>query len=216
MRTLTPRVTLGLRRNDFASLAAGAQNIHTKMGDNPTLFASPNPSLALLGQHVADYLEAHLAVGSTRAKGASQVRVVKRDVLWSSLLGEQAYVQALCDAAPELAANYAAAAGMKLWGHRVAPRQVLELKLTTVPGEVRLKAAAALLQAPGKGKRRQRTYLWRSTVDGGKTFVNADPTPVSHTLISGLPLHTIVGFQVAVKDSSGVSEWSQTVTILVV
>jgi hypothetical protein len=53
------------------------------------------------------------------------------------------------------------------------------------------------------------TYLWRHSVDGLKTIVSDDPTPTAHTTISGLPLGGDVGFGVAVKDSTGVSPWSQ-------
>jgi hypothetical protein len=78
-----------------------------------------------------------------------------------------------------------------------------------------LHAAASLLTGPGKGKAKQRFYLWRHTLDGAKTYVNDESTAVSHTVIGGLPLNTYVGFEVAVKDSVGVGEFSQTWTIFV-
>jgi len=208
-------VVLGLRMNDYAGLEAGARNVQTKMTANAAIFVSPNPSMAVLLQQIADYATAQFAVVSTRARGATQLRAVKRDVLWSSLVSERSCVQILCDNSPENAANIAASAGMRLFNTFVPHREILTAELTTTQGQVALKAAASLLVAPGTGKARARTYLWRFSIDGGKTFTNADPTPLAHTLVSGLPAGTLVGFQVAVKDGVGTSEWSQTTALLI-
>jgi hypothetical protein len=48
-----------------------------------------------------------------------------------------------------------------------------------------------------------------------RPYINEEPTPVAHTSISGLPTMTEVGFHVVVKDATGTSAWSQTVTIFV-
>ena len=56
----------------------------------------------------------------------------------------------------------------------------LQALLTSTPGDVEVEANAALLVPPGAKKSTRRTYLWRASVDGGKTFVTGDP-PRSRT-----------------------------------
>jgi len=211
-----PRLVLGIDWDSFPEAVTGSKNMQAKMLQNASVFVSPNPSMAVFGQQCADFEAAHEAVVNTRAKGATGIRLAKRDIVRASATSELAYLQSLSDATPQNASTYAAQAGVRLWTPRSRNRDVLEADLVTgSPGEVALKAAASLLVVPGSRPSRKRTYLWRHTLDGMKSFVSDDPTPVAHTTISGLPLNTLVGFQVAVKDSVGTSDWCQVVTVLV-
>ncbi len=196
------RVVLGLDMHDFAEVDVGAKNVLSKMTLNAAIFTTPNPSMAVLLQQVTEYSDAHLDVLNTRARGAAALRIVKRDVLWGSLESERGCVQQLCDASPEAAGQIAASAGM-----RIAQQAILHRDVLTV--------AASLIEGPGGGKARKRTYLWRFSVDGGKTFVDAGPTPLAHRVVSGLPLGTLVGFQVAVQDGTGAGAWSQTTALFI-
>jgi hypothetical protein len=85
------------------------------------------------------------------------------------------------------------------------------------PGSVLLEANASLLVAAGTstGKNRNRFFLWRYTLDGGKTYISVDPTSIGRTVIPNLPPATLVGFQVAMKDSVGPGEWSVTTPLFI-
>lgn len=210
------RIILGIPWEDFPAAVLGSKHISTKMAENASIFLSPNPGLTIYAQQCADFEKSHVDVVTTKAKGATLIRLAKRDIVRASSECQRAYVQSLCDSSPQNAGTYAALAGMRIWTPPTQNRDVLRASLVAgTQGEVALKAAASLLVAPGAGKARQRTYLWRHTLDGGKTFVNDDPTPVAHTRITGLPLNTVVGFQVAVKDAVGVSDYCQAVTVYV-
>jgi hypothetical protein len=210
-----PRVILALDQNDIPELIIGSTNIQTKMTLNSATFTSPNPSMPVLGIQIAGLNSAQLLVTNTRAKGSTAARKVARNLLWSSLESECSTVQLLCDQNPENAENYAALAGMKIAAVRAYAKPILQAALTTVPGFVSVVANASQLFTPGKKKSTKKTYLWRASPDGGKTFITGDPTPVAHGLFPNLALGTVFGFQVAVKDSTGTSEWSQAVSILV-
>jgi hypothetical protein len=210
------RILLGIDWEDFPTAVIAVKNIQAKMVENASTFVSPNPSMAVFGQQCVDFGLAHEAVVTTKAKGASAIRLAKRDLVRASAESERAYVQFLCDGSPSNATSYATAAGMVVWTPGKHNRDVLEAVLVPgLPGVVSLKAAASLLVAPGAGTSRQRTYLWRHTLDGSKTFVVDEATPVCRTTVSGLPLNTFVGFQVAVKDAVGASDWCQAVTVYV-
>jgi hypothetical protein len=210
------RIILGIPWEDFPAAVVAVKNISAKMTQNASIFVSPSPSMAVFAQQCLDFEQAHEAVVNTRAKGATAVRLAKRDIARAGAESERGYVQFLSDGSPENGASYAAAAGMRIVLPGTRVHAILTAALVPgVPGEVRLRACASQLVPPGTGKARKRVYLWRHTLDGGKSFLNDDPTAVANTTVSGLPLGTIVGFQVAVKDALGVSDWCQMVSILV-
>jgi hypothetical protein len=209
------RIILGIPWEDFPAAVLAVKNIAAKMTQNASIFVSPSPSMAVFTQQCLDFEAAHEAVVNTKATGATAVRVAKRDIARASSESERGYVQFLSDGSPENGASYAAAAGMRIALPGTRVHAILTAALVPgVPGDVRLRASASQLVPPGPGKARKRLYLWRHTLDGGKSFVDDDPTPVASTTVSGLPLSTVVGFQVAVKDALGVSDWCQMVSIL--
>jgi hypothetical protein len=209
------KLTLDIDKNDIPDVLSGGKSIQTKMTLSAGIFTNCNPTMQILGQQLADLEVAHLVVTSTKAKGAATARDAKRDIVWSSLDSERAYVQILCDNSPENALVYAELAGMAVveTGKRVKP--ILELILTTAPGTIRCEANASQLTGPGGGKRRSRCYLWRYTVNGAAQYTMADPTSVARTILTGLPVGATVAVQVAVKDPAGVGEWSQAVITLI-
>jgi hypothetical protein len=208
------RIILDLNKRNVPEVLDGAKNICARMSEYASIFVSPVPDMGTLGQQVADLDAAQLLVTGTRAKGAAAVRDAKLEVLWSSLDSERAYVQLLCDGSPENAFVWAEMAGMSVALSTAHTVPLLKVVLLTPPGNVRLEASAKRLTAPG-GRVRRRVYLWRYTLDGGHTFTMADPTPVAHTIVTGLPVNGTVGFQVAAKDSVGVGEWSQIVSAFI-
>jgi hypothetical protein len=207
------RIIADIKWNDFATVGPAVTNIHDKMSANSSVFVACTPTMVVYEQQVQDFAASHQTVITSHAKGASTIRLAKRDIVRASTEMERAYVQLLCDQSPEMASTYATQSGFVIWTPGTHNRDILAATLLG-GGAVALKAAASLLEGPGKGTSRQRTYLWRHTLDG-KTFINDDPTPVCHTTITGLPVNTIVGFEVAVKDAVGTSPFCQTLAIFV-
>jgi hypothetical protein len=91
-------------------------------------------------------------------------------------------------------------------GSRAHP--LIKVTIALGQGIAHLQANVAQLPDPSVKNSVSRMFLWRHTVDGGKTIVNDDPTPTGRTIITGLPLGVDVGFAIAVKDSTGISPWS--------
>jgi hypothetical protein len=207
------RLSVGLDQRRVPAFLEGATTIHGKLVVGSTLFQSPPITFDLLHTQIQDASSAHQATKTN--KNAIGARTAKIAVVWTSLETLCTFVQQLCDAHPEQAMTLAEASGFHVIVVGTVARQILEASLTTNQGEVALRAYASKLEGPAKKKSMSKTYLWRHTLDEGKGFVNDEPTPVGHTVISGLPLMTKVGFEVAVKDATGTGAWSQTVTILV-
>ena len=208
------RIITDIDWNDFAAVGSATLNIHDQMSDHVADFPNCNPTLPVYLQQVQDYSSAHQTVITTHAMGAAILRLAKRDILRTGTETQRSYVQLLCDQSPELAGTYAIHSGFKVWIPGLRTRDLLEATLLG-NGAVALKAAASLLDVPGTGKARNRTYLWRHTLDGKKTYISDEATPVANTTITGLPVSTVVGFEVAVKTSVGVGQWCQTLDVLI-
>jgi hypothetical protein len=207
------RVILGFARDDYADIGDKSQNIQTCMLEAASTFTAVPVTMAALQLQVTSYTTAHLAVVRTKAVGSTEARDVQRDALFISLESLRSYVQTMCDQAPANAANLVKLAGMELQGHTVAEHPILKLTLLPGTGSVKAQASAKQLVAPGGGTAKQRTYLFRYTINGGQSYVVCEGMPVAHITITGLPLNTVVGVAVAVKDDVGTSAWSQTFTI---
>ena len=114
-----------------------------------------------------------------------------------------------------------AASGFKESGVPRRQKGILGLFLTTNAGEIRCEANASKLAAPGNRKTGNRDYHWRHGIVSTPTpgaaapvpaaWINDESTPVARTLITGIPPLTYVAVQVAVKDSVGLGDWSQSV-----
>ena len=114
--------------------------------------------------------------------GLCAARDVERDLLWSAMKSERAYVQSLVDSAPARGRLLIENAGLVVaTGNRYA-KPLLPLALGTQPGTVVCDANRTLLMAMGTSKRGQLNCLgWEYTLDGGVTFVSAGSTPRSNT-----------------------------------
>lgn len=204
------RVVLGLSHRLLVVLSQ-AKTIHDGMEANASVFTSPSPPLPTLLSQIEDCEKSQQTVG-TRVKGAAEARKLKFDALVTSLESERMYVQSLCDGSPEQAANLIKLAGMQVASVGRYQKPILVAMPGVPAGTVDLEANARLLDKSRKGK----FYSWRYTLDGGKTFLAAPSTGAARTSISGLPLLTVVGFQVSVTvNKSPPGDWSQLVSILV-
>jgi len=205
-----------IAKNTPEGWSTKAKGMAAGMVANPTLFTSPPvpPAQLAAAAQVVDVAQGQVAL---HTKGAAETRDIAWLALKKGVRNVVVYVQGLCDAAPDAEHRAAICAAATLGTKKAAThaKAVLAAALTTTLGTVALAANASLIVASGTGKVKRRTYLWRYTINGGQTFVNADPTPVAHTHIANLPLNASVGFQIAAKDSKGTGAWSQTVSIFV-
>ncbi len=210
-RIIRMRVGLGMDIRKPLLFLARANEVYTGLDDNKTtFFLSCNPALPVLFGNIQDATSAQQNVG--KIKGAATVRDAKFQVLLTSLESECTMVQGLCDASPEQAASLIAAAHMVVLPAHGHQKPILAAKNALPSGSVLLDANAKLLD----GTHRRKTFNWRMTLDGEKSFLGLPSTPVGKTTVSGLTPLATVGFQVSVtvnKQPQG--PWSQTISILV-
>lgn len=62
---------------------------------------------------------------------------------------------------------------------------------------------------------RRASYEWQSSVDGGKTWVEAAGTLKASTTITGLPVGTAVQFRYRALTKAGEGDWSQAIVLVV-
>lgn len=206
------RVTLGLKPKKYLELLVRAHAIYNAMLANAAMFPNPAPTLAVLLVLLTNFDVAQQAT-TTKAKGTFATRNGKAALLVTGLEGEQNYIQALCDANPELAPELIAGAAMFAAETPVYDKPLLVAKVVpATPGTVHVVANAKQLRA---GSRKRPTFHWQSSVDGGKTWLAAQSTPRANTDIANLPLLGDASFRVCVTLGKITGEWSQPVTILV-
>jgi len=207
-RILRLRVTLGLTPNKPLVFLAQADDIYTGLSGNPTLFPNCNPTAPVLLGQIQDAKTAQQNVG--KIKGASAVRDAKFKIVVTSLESERMMVQWLCDATPDQAASLIAAARMT--SVTIPARQKPLLGARNGPsGTVLLEANASLLD----GTHRRKTFNWRMTTDGEKTFTGLPSTPVGKTTVSGLTPLTTYYFRFRATTRKGSGAYSQVVSLLV-
>jgi hypothetical protein len=218
-----PRPAIGFKRSNIPKLTAGSDVVQAKFAANTALLANPPVSPAAFETQIADLKAKTLATKTNKA--AVPAREESADVVWATVKSLCGFTLTLCYASPEQASTIIAASGFKESGVAAREKEILELFLTTNPGEIRCDANASKLEGPGKRKAGNRDYHWRhgvvSTPAPGAVapvpaaWINDESTPVAHSLITGIPPLTYVAVQVAVKDSVGLGAWSQSVIILV-
>jgi len=126
------------------------------------------------------------------------------------------YIQTLADTSPLKAVALIQNGGLVVASVPSHAKAVLTLALGKASGSVACEANVGLLIGVGAKKPTQMRYFnWAYTLDGGKTFVPALPTPTGQTTLLGLTPLTLVGVRVNLVNSEGPGAWSQIVTILV-
>ena len=218
-----PRPAVGFQRANIPKLVAGSEVVQTKFAANAALLPNPPVSPAAFETQIVDLKTKNLATKTNKA--AVPAREASADVVWATVKNLCGFTLQLCYASPEQASTIIAGSGFKESGVGTHEKEILGLFLTTNQGEIRCEASASKLEAPGKRKTASRDYHWRhgivsTPVPGAvapvpAVWINDEATPVARTLITGIPPLTYVAVQVAVKDSVGLSEWSQSVIVLV-
>ena len=202
---------LGLQRRNFPDLLARAKAIYNGLSGNPTLFVTPNPSLATLQARIQAFDEAQQTAG-TRAKGAAAARDLKAGELITSLETARAYVQELADGSPEQASVLIEAAGMTVGQGREYSKPFLQATQRQPQSPVHVIANVGALTAYTSGGV---FFNWQYSGDGGKTWITAPSTPQGDTYVTDLSPMVTYSFRVSVTDSKGPGAWSQVVALLV-
>jgi hypothetical protein len=218
-----PRPAIGFTRKSIPKLLTGSAVVQGRFAGNSAVLVNPPVTPANFLLQIDDLQAKHLLTKTN--KGAIPAREASADTVWATVKGLCGFTLQLCYANPERASTIIAASGFVEAGIGLRRKEILALSSTTNAGEIYCDANASKLVGPGNRKSGNRDYHWRhgivSTPVPGATaaapvvWINDEATPVAHTLITGIPALTSVAVEVAVKDSVGLGEWSQAVTILV-
>jgi len=206
-----PRASYGVAKVNALGVLSRAKIMYAAFLAAAATFASPTVSMAAFLALIQAFDAAQQAA-ATRAKGLATLRNTKRDAVWTAMESLRIYVQGLADAATaETAAALIESAGMLVARVSSHPKAVLQAKLTTTPGVVKLLANASILA--GKTSKSV-TFNWQWSLDG-KTWNSLASTPLADTLVPNLTLLTTYQFRVSVTVSRTTGDWSQPVGLMV-
>ena len=220
---MMPRPAVGLRRDNIPKLIAGSELVQTKFATNTAELLDPPVSPATFGMQIADLKAKHLATKTNKA--AVPAREASANVVWATVKGLCGFTLQRCYASPEQASMIIASSGFKEAGVGKREKEILALFLTTNPGEIRCEANASKLRVRRSARRGTVTSTGGTASSARRSPAPSPPsprrgstttsTPVTRTLITGIAPLTYVAVQVAVKDSTGLGAWSQSVILLV-
>jgi hypothetical protein len=205
------RVALGVSQRSYPPLIVRANAVQAAIAANPALFPSPNPTPAVFLVQIQT-LEAAQQRTNAKVPGASADRNAAGSVVITSLGELRTYVQGLCDASPEKAAQIIAAASMKAIVTTPAHKAVIAAKLGVPSGSVLLRANKHALVGKTSA---MCTFNWEYSLDGGKTWLSVLGTPVPATTIAGLAPLATVSFRVSVTTKKVTGAYCQPVSIIV-
>jgi hypothetical protein len=218
-----PRPAIKFKRDNIPKLVAGGEVVQTKFAANGAILVNPPVSPAAFETQLTDLKTKNLATKTSKA--AVPAREASADVVWATVKSLCGFTLQLCYANPEQASTIIAASGFQESAVGARQKEILALFLTTNAGEIRCEANASKLEGPGNRKAGNRDFHWRhgivSTPAPGVSapvpaaWITDEATPVAHALITGIPALAYVAVEVAVKDSTGLGAWSQSVIILV-
>ncbi len=206
-----PRAVIGMDKDNVPEVLEGSENSQGKFAANAALFGGAPVSATVWASQNTDLSTKHQATKTN--KGAIGTRDAALDTVWVTLETNCAFVNTLVHQQPAQGVSIIEQSGFQI--HKVGyhAKQLVELFATTNPGEVRVEANASMLLPPSGKKHTRKTWLFRHSLDGGKTWITDDSEPVARTLLKGLPAQVEIQVQVAVKDSKGQSAWTQSFTI---
>jgi hypothetical protein len=206
------RVSLGVSRSrSFPKLITRSDAVQTAIAAAPMLFPGPNPTPAAFLVQIQT-LQAAQQRTIAREPGASADRNAAANVVVTSLGELRTYVQGLCDASPEKAAQLVAAASMKVIVSTPAHKPVIAATLGVASGSVLLRANKHALVGKTSA---MCTFNWEYSLDGQKTWITVLGTPVPATTITGLTPLVTVSFRVSVTTKKETGAYCQPVSIIV-
>jgi len=202
-----PRAVLAItnpqKTGDFI---IGARTIVLNIGNNVAIFATPAPTLASVTTAITN-LETAETLAHTRVTGSVAARDLKYDVLLKAMHGLLNYVQNLADNATDEPTSISIINASGFGLRTVAA--VTKAPLTATNGDV---SGTINLIAKSAGNRS--SYNWRKSADN-LTWTDLVHTIQAKTLVTGLTPASHVYFQYRTVTITGVSNWSQSISIIV-
>lgn len=206
------RAILAVSPDDFPQLEVRGTAVCDGLGSDLTLFANPNPSLAVLAKKLALFSKAQQAAVTTHAKGDYLDRNATAISLLTSLESARGYVQELADTHPADAEIIIVKGGMVVAQGSSYYKPLLHVRQQKPGGPVDLLAHVTKLTENTVGAV---FFNWQYTSDGGATWITLPPTTRGRTEVDGLTPLSTYGFRVAVTDAKGTGIWGQMVTFVV-
>lgn len=163
------------------------------------------PILAQLEVSLAELDEA-LVASQTGTKGTIPARDAKQNVVRSILNEYRAVVQKAADANPEEAASLIERARLFVRAPSSREKVPFEAENGSVSGQAKL----AVLSAGDNA-----TYYFEYSPDGGKTWNGRPGVKQAETTIDRLPVGEVVQFRYRVLTRSGMSDWSDVISLLI-
>ena len=167
-----------------AALITYVQGIIVALTNNAH-FVTPVPSLSLIVAAVAALQQAEVAV-QARTKGSVVARNDRKAALVTLLHQLRGYIQTTADADPENGAAIIQSSGLP--ARQVSPHKARVF--TVKPGPI---SGSAEVLAPQAARRA--SYDWQTSIDGGKTWIDAGPSLQAKRTITGLPVGSTVLFR---------------------
>ena len=168
-------------------------------------FPTPTPPLAQVTGHI-EILDAHEQAARKGGMGTFEQRDASLAVLQSDMRQVKAHVQSVADAHPYAEAELIIkSAGMGIAKKRTWSKPPVAVKHGKIPGRVVLRAKAL----PGPVQ-----YLWQMSTNQ-ETWIDLEETFMSETSVDGLTPATVCYFRLRTLTKHGLSDWSQTVSIIV-
>ncbi len=198
-----PLAVLNLPAQNKALIAYG-KKVSIAMNGNPH-FPNPTPTIAEIDATVATLDDAEIAVGGGTAK--TKERNVARRALLLCLGHAKNHVQGVAEQQPSAADAVAVITSAGMFVKKVTKPNKAELSARqgAISGSALLIARAAADTA---------TYYWQWSTDQ-QTWTSGADTLTARTTINGLTAGTTVFFRFHALTRSGVTEWSQVVSLLV-
>ena len=201
-------------RDEIPAVQIRAEAMYNGLGSDKVTYAAPSPALPAfltLIQNLASSQQTALA----RGKGSAAVRNAARDLLWSGMQSERAYVQGLADVSTS-PITVIQNAGLVVATVTPRVKSFLVLTLGKQSGTVLCDANVGMLVGTETKKPSQsRFFNWQYTTTNGASYITLPSTPTGKTTIANLTPLTIVGVRVSLTNSTGPGPWSEVATIVV-
>jgi hypothetical protein len=198
-------VIAALKMPKQGSMLIGVARAIAQAMNGNKAFPTPDPSVATLQTAISD-LDVAENQAKTGLKSAFAARNQKRKALYLLLEQEKHYVQKIADADPDRAHEIIVSAGMSAMKVPIRTKRVFTARQTPVSGTVELFTARVATRA---------AYEWQYSADGGKTWQSVAQTLKAKTLVSGLQPAVVYAFRFRSVTKSGLSDWSDAVTLVV-
>ena len=208
-----PRFAFGTKRKNTPKVLKRARLMYAGMSGAPSVFSSPTVSMPDFLAFI-EALEAAEGIVPSGGTGVAALRNVRREDLWEAMQSLGTFVQGLANKLDSTSAiALIEQAGLLVAGSPAHGKELLQARLTAVPGLVHLVANGSMLT--GRVSSKRRVFLWQWRAIGETVWNSVPPTPLADTEIANLPLMTEVSFRVSVTISRTTGAWTDPVTILV-